>query len=100
MGFTTDFSKLFGSTFITVVFVAIVLFGAVFVHFVLAIFFQIDRDTIIITSAAAIFGPHMVGPVALAIKNRRVIFSGLASGLVGYAVGNYLGIALAWMLGG
>jgi len=99
MGFTTDFSQLFGSTMTTVLFVAVVLFGAVILHFTLAIIFKIDRDTIIITSAAAIFGPHMVGPVALAIKNRQVIFSGLASGLVGYAVGNYLGIALAWMLG-
>ncbi|HUU03148.1 MAG TPA: DUF819 family protein [Myxococcota bacterium] len=99
MGFTTDFSRLFTSTMTTVLFVAVVLFGSVILHFALAIIFKIDRDTIIITSAAAIFGPHMVGPVALAIKNRQVLFSGLASGLVGYAVGNYLGIALAWMLG-
>ncbi len=99
MGFTTDFSQLFSSTMTTVLYVAVVLFGAVILHFTLAIIFKIDRDTIIITSAAAIFGPHMVGPVALAIKNRQVLFSGLASGLVGYAVGNYLGIALAWMLG-
>ncbi|MBW2699671.1 MAG: hypothetical protein JRF33_02540, partial [Deltaproteobacteria bacterium] len=45
-----------------------------------------------------IFGPHMVGPVAVALKNKEILFSGLASGLVGYAVGNYLGLALAWLL--
>ncbi len=98
MGFTTNFGELFSSTMTTFLFVLVVLFGSVLVHFVLAITFRIDRDTIIITSTAAIFGPHMVGPVALSLKNRQILFSGLASGLVGYAVGNYLGVALAWML--
>lgn len=98
MGFTTDFSKLFSSPSNLFGFTAMVIGGSVFIHFSLAILFRIDRDTIVITSAAAIFGPHMVGPVAVAIKNREVIFSGLASGLVGYAVGNYLGVGLAWLL--
>jgi uncharacterized membrane protein len=98
MGFTTDFTELFSATSSIVLFVALVLAGSVVFHFLLAIIFRIDRDTIIITSAAAIFGPHMVGPVALALKNREVLFSGLASGLVGYAAGNYLGLGLSWIL--
>jgi uncharacterized membrane protein len=98
MGFTTDFSKLFSSTPSTLIFTALILWGAVLIHFLLAIAARIDRDTVIITSTAAIFGPHMVGPVTVAMKNRDVLFSGLASGLVGYAVGNYLGMGLAWML--
>ncbi len=99
MGFTTDFSKLFSSSPMILLFTATVLFGAVAIHFLAAILLRIDRDTVIVTSAAAIFGPHMVGPVCLAIRNQEVLFSGIASGLVGYAVGNYLGIGLAWMLG-
>ena len=98
MGFTTDFSKLFTATPTILIFTALVLWGAVAIHFLLAIVARIDRDTVIVTSAAAIFGPHMVGPVTVAMKNRDVLFSGLASGLVGYAVGNYLGMGLAWML--
>jgi uncharacterized membrane protein len=98
MGFTTDFSKLFTATPTILIFTALVLWGAVAIHFLLAIVARIDRDTVIITSVAAIFGPHMVGPVTVAMKNRDVLFSGLASGLVGYAVGNYLGMGLAWML--
>jgi len=98
MGFTTDFSRLFGATSSAFVFTAVTLGGAVVIHFLLAIVFRIDRDTVVITSAAAIFGPHMVGPVTVALKNREVLFSGLASGLVGYAVGNYLGMGLAWCL--
>ena len=98
MGFTTDFSKLFDASPVFFLFVLLVLFGSVLLHFFLAWLARIDRDTVLITSTAAIFGPHMVGPVAVALKNKEILFSGLASGLVGYAVGNYLGLALAWML--
>jgi uncharacterized membrane protein len=98
MGFTTDFSKLFSASPGILIFTALVLWGAVLIHFVLSMIARLDRATVIITSTAAIFGPHMVGPVTVAIKNRDVLFSGLASGLVGYAVGNYLGMGLAWML--
>ncbi|MFC1655009.1 DUF819 family protein [Myxococcota bacterium] len=98
MGFTTDFTKLFSASPAILIFTALVLWGAVLIHFLLSLIARIDRDTVIVTSAAAIFGPHMVGPVTVAMKNRDVLFSGLASGLVGYAVGNYLGMGLAWML--
>jgi len=98
MGFTTDFAELFSSTSSIFLYVAVVLTGSVLLHFTLGIIFRVDRDTLIITSAAGIFGPHMVGPVAMSLKNRDVIFSGIASGLVGYALGNYLGMGLAWIL--
>jgi uncharacterized membrane protein len=52
----------------------------------------------IITSTAGIFGPAFIPPVATALGNREIIFSGIATGLVGYAVANYLGLRLAWML--
>ena len=99
MGYTTNFIKLFSAPPQLLFFTAVVLFGAVALHFLLAILFRIDRNTIIITSAAAVFGPHMVGPVAVNLKNREILFSGLASGLVGYAAANYLGVGLTWLLG-
>jgi uncharacterized membrane protein len=60
--------------------------------------FRIDRDTTIITSTATIFSPPFVPPVALALKNKEIMVSGITSGLVGYAVANYAGVALAWLL--
>jgi len=98
MGFTTDFVQLFSSTPVVVLFAAVTVTGTVAIHFSLAALFGIDRDTAIITSTAGIFGPHMVGPVAATLKNREVLFSGLASGLVGYAAGNYVGMAVALSL--
>ena len=73
-------------------FVAVAMFGAILIHLIFAIIFRIDVDTAIITSTAGVYGPAFVIPVADAIKNKDVIVAGLTSGLVGYAVGNYLGL--------
>lgn len=78
--------------------VSVVMFGSILLHFFLAALFRIDRDTVIITSAAAIFGPAFICPVSEALKNREVVVSGLSTSLVGIAVGNFLGLGLAYLL--
>lgn len=98
MGVTTDFAELFGASPQVLIFTAVVLTLAVALHLLMVIPLRIDRDTAIITSVAGIFGPHMVGPAVVSLNNRAVLMSGLASGLVGYAAGNYLGVLTAWML--
>jgi len=76
----------------------LVVISSVILHYLLAAIFRIDTDTVIITSTDAIFGPAFIGPVAKGINNREVIVSGITMGLVGYAIGNYLGLAVAWIL--
>jgi len=71
---------------------------SVFMHFLLGWIFRIDLHTIMITSTAGIFGPAFVATVAQSLKNKEIIVAGLATGLVGYAVGNYLGLALYYIL--
>ncbi len=79
-------------------FVAVVLGAAIFLHYLLAAIFRIDADTVLITSTAAVFGPAFVGPIAAVLKNREIVVSGLTTGVVGYAVGNYAGLAIAYLL--
>ncbi len=79
-------------------FTALVMFGAALLHFGLAALFRIDADTVLITSTATIFGPAFVGPVAQSLKNRELVVSGVTAGLVGIALGNYLGLATAYLL--
>lgn len=79
-------------------YVAVALGGAVALHFLLAAIFRIDADTAIITSTAAVFGPPFVGPIAATLKNREIVVSGLTTGVVGLAVGNYAGLAVAYLL--
>jgi uncharacterized membrane protein len=60
--------------------------------------FRVDTDTVVITSTAAVFGPPFVGPVAAAINNREIVVSGMTTGVVGLALGNYVGLAVAYLL--
>ena len=48
----------------------------------------------VITSAVGILGPAFVIPVANALKDKNVILPGIICGIVGYAIGNFLGIGL------
>lgn len=75
-----------------------VMYGTFLLHLLLAYFFKIDRDTALITAVASIYGPAFVGQIASVIGNRQLLFSGMATGLVGYAIGNFLGIGVAELL--
>jgi uncharacterized membrane protein len=98
IGMLADFSEIFSSGGTMIAFATIVLVMAVFFHVVLCRLFGIDRDTMIITSTAAIYGPPFIGQVTAVLKNRSLLFSGIATGLVGIAVANFIGVALANLL--
>jgi uncharacterized membrane protein len=79
-------------------YVGLAMFGSHILHAFLARFFKIDADTVIISGSALICSPPFVPVVAGALKNREVILTGLIVGIVGYAVGNYLGVLIAYIL--
>ena len=79
-------------------YVALVVFGSMFIQALLSWIFKIDADTCLITSTAMICNPAIVPVVAGAIKNREIVFSGISVGIIGLAMGNYLGIFVAWIL--
>jgi uncharacterized membrane protein len=81
-----------------VLFVGSIMILTVALHLLFCFFFKIDRDTTIVTSAAGLFGPVFIGPLVGQLDNKKVLLSGISTGIVGYAVGNYLGIGLAYLL--
>ena len=98
IGVLADFSKLIASSSSVFIYCAAVMVSTVLLHYIMAAFVRIDVDTVIITSTAAIFGPAFIGPVANSLHNRQVIVAGISTGMLGYAIGNYLGLAVAWLL--
>jgi uncharacterized membrane protein len=98
IGMLADIDALISKSSGLFIYCSLVMFGAIVLHYTLAALFRIDRDTVIITSTAAIYGPAFVGPVANAIHNKRIIASGITMGLLGYAIGNYLGIGVGMLL--
>jgi uncharacterized membrane protein len=75
-----------------------VVFGSMFIHVGLARLFKVDTDTTIIAITALTYSPPFVPAVALAIKNKEVIISGLTIGILGFAFGSYLGIFIGKIL--
>jgi len=80
------------------IFITVAIFGTMAIHSLLCRLFKVDADTFIITSVSLICSPPFVPVVAGALKNRDIILSGLTTGIIGYAIGNYLGITMALML--
>ena len=83
-----------------ILFISWCYFGSLILHIILAKIFRIDADNFLITSAAFIFSPPFVPMVANALKNKDVIVTGITGGIIGYIVGNYMGVALAYFLKG
>lgn len=100
LGSLANIEELLSSASYTLYFTAFVMFGSIILHIVFAYFAKIDVDTVIITSVAGIYGPAFVGPIAKVLNNKLIILTGMTTGLVGYAIGNYLGIGLAMLLQG
>lgn len=95
-----DLTRFVGSSPSILMYVTLVVFGSLLVQVLLSKIFKIDTDTVLITSTAFICSPAFVPVVAGALKNREVIVSGLTVGIIGYAVGNYLGVLVAVILKG
>jgi uncharacterized membrane protein len=93
-----DIRQLVNISFDLFWYVALAMFGSHILHAFLARIFKIDADTVIISGCALICSPPFVPVVAGALKNREVILTGLIVGIAGYAVGNYLGVIIAYTL--
>lgn len=67
------------------------------VYFIICRFFKVDRNTAMVVNCGCIQAPMMVPPVANALEDRDAMVSGIAGGLMGYAVGNFAGLLIAYL---
>lgn len=95
-----DFNRLVSTAPIMLIYVTFTVFVCLLLHVLLAKIFGIDADTVIITSTAGICSPPLVPMVASALKNKEIVLSGVITGIIGWVVGTYLGITLAYILRG
>lgn len=77
---------------------AFVIFGSLALQSIISRFTKTDVDTLMITSTALICSPPFVPVVSSAINNRNMLVPGITVGLIGYAVGNYLGFIVGEVL--
>ena len=68
-------------------------------HLLLCRIAKVSGDLFCVYQVGLLCSPPFVPPIAGAMKNKKVLISGIVVGLVGYAIGTYLGALLAWVLG-
>jgi uncharacterized membrane protein len=81
-------------------FVAAAVFASLALHALLCRFAGVDVDTFMVTSVSAICSPGFVPLVARSLRDRAMLASGIGTGVIGYAIGTQLGIAVALLLRG
>ena len=72
---------------------------SVILHLILCRIAKVSGDLFCVCQVGLLCSPPFVPPIAGAMKNKKVLISGIVVGLVGYAVGTYIGALLAWILG-
>lgn len=98
VGAMGDIGKLIGSAPVYFAYVAVVLFGSFVLHAILCAVFKVDVDTFLVVSTATINSAPFVGLTCVALGNKSLLVPGITAGIMGYALGNYLGIGLAQVL--
>ncbi|MCQ2347450.1 MAG: DUF819 family protein [Paludibacteraceae bacterium] len=75
----------------------IILAGGV-LHLIFCRCAKVSGDLFTVSQIALLCSPPFVPPVVGAMQNKKVLISGIVIGLVGYAIGTYLGVGLAYLL--
>lgn len=67
-------------------------------HLLFCRLFKVHGDLFVVANIGLLCSPPFIPPVVGAMGNKKVLVSGLAIGLVGYAIGTYLGITMSYFL--
>lgn len=79
-------------------FVLVVLCLSIFVHFLLCRLFKVSGDLFTVAIVGMLCSPPFIPPIVGAMRNKKVLISGIVIGLIGYAVGTYLGVLMSVIL--
>ena len=94
-----DLQSLDSGSLIIGVFLLFIIVVATLLHLLFCRLFKVSGDLFCVALVALLCSPPFVPPVVGAMGNKKVLISGIVIGLIGYAIGTYLGVALAYGLG-
>ena len=93
-----DIHSVNGGSLMIGLFVLWVMVIAAGLHLLFCRIAHVSGDLFCVSQIALLCSPPFVPPVVGAMQNKKVLISGIVIGLVGYAVGTYLGVAIAFLL--
>lgn len=95
-----DLNSLDSGSLIIGGFLLFIIVAATLLHLLFCRLFKVSGDLFCVALVALLCSPPFVPPVVGAMGNKKVLISGIVIGLIGYAIGTYIGVALAYGLGG
>lgn len=93
-----DIHSVNGGSMIIGMFVAWVMVSTAVLHLLFCRIAHVSGDLFCVSQIALLCSPPFVPPVVGAMQNKKVLISGIVIGLVGYAIGTYLGVLIAFVL--
>ena len=93
-----DIHSVNGGSLMIGLFVAWVMIIAAGLHLLFCRIAHVSGDLFCVSQIALLCSPPFVPPVVGAMQNKKVLISGIVIGLVGYAIGTYLGVTIALLL--
>ena len=93
-----DIHSVNGGSLMIGLFVAWVMIIAAGLHLLFCRIAHVSGDLFCVSQIALLCSPPFVPPVVGAMQNKKVLISGIVIGLVGYAIGTYLGVLIAFVL--
>ena len=93
-----DIHSVNGGSMIIGMFVAWVMVSTAVLHLLFCRIAHVSGDLFCVSHVALLCSPPFVPPVVGAMQNKKVLISGIVIGLVGYAIGTYLGVLIAFVL--
>ena len=79
-------------------FVLYIMLVSVIIHIIFCRFSKISGDLYTVAQVGLFCSPPFIPPVVGAMGNKKVLISGIVIGLIGYAIGTYMGVGIAYLL--
>jgi len=79
-------------------FVLYIMQVSVIIHIIFCRFSKISGDLYTVAQVGLFCSPPFIPPVVGAMGNKKVLISGIVIGLIGYAIGTYMGVGIAYLL--
>lgn len=94
-----DIHSVNGASAMIGAFVGWVILLSMILHLIFCRIAKVSGDLFCVSQVALLCSPPFVPPVVGAMSNKKVLISGIVIGLIGYALGTYLGVGLVYFLG-
>lgn len=93
-----DWHSVTGGAMMIGLFVGWIIVVSAVLHLIFCRIAKVSGDLFTVSQVALLCSPPFVPPVVGAMGNKKVLISGIVVGLVGYAIGTYLGVAIFYLL--